>query len=212
VERGVSDSTATARNNKHHENTEPMKIMKNLNVLGLGTHGSEEERGLRARRGAFVSLGIATVLTALVITSLATPGAGIVSATIMARASFKEAVDLKFKLRGDQTETIHVAEARDTVVQRIVIAPGGTTGWHSHPGPAVAIIAAGELTVFSSEDPACTPRVYSAGEAFVDPGQGHVHIAFNLGNENVEVWVTYFDVPPGGSVRIDAASPGNCGF
>ena len=26
----------------------------------------------------------------------------------------------------------------------------------------------------------------------------------------LEVWVTYFDVPPGSSVRLDAADPGNC--
>ncbi len=167
---------------------------------------------MRARRCAFVSLGIAAVLTAMVVTAFATPGAGIVSATIVARASFKDPVDLKFKLKGDHNEVVHAPDARDTVVQHIVIAPGGMTGWHSHPGPAVAMIAAGELTVFSSEDPTCTPRTYSAGEAFVDPGQGHVHAAFNLGSEDVQIWVTYFDVPPGGSVRIDAARPGNCGF
>ncbi len=168
---------------------------------------------MTARRGVFVSIGIVAVSTAVVVvTALATPSAGIVSATVVARASFKDQVDLKFKLKGDHNEVIHAPEARDTVVQQIVIAPGGTTGWHSHHGPAVAMIAAGELTLYSSEDPTCTPRTYSAGEAFIDPGQGHVHIAFNLGSEDVEIWVTYFDVPPGGSVRVDAASPGNCGF
>lgn len=155
---------------------------------------------------------MAALLAAVIVTTLATPGAGIISATVMARAQFTEPVDIKFKLKGDHGEVIHAPGARDTVIQMIEIAPGGTTGWHSHPGPAVAMIAAGELTVFSSEDPTCTPTTYSAGEAFVDPGQGHVHIAFNLGNTPVEVWVTYFDVPPGGSVRIDAPSPGNCGF
>jgi quercetin dioxygenase-like cupin family protein len=185
------------------EQNVPMKIIKNLKLSGF------------ASRGVFVSLGVAALATALVVTPLATPSSGILGAPhtmVVARASFKERVDLKFKLKGDHNEVIHAPDARETVIQRIEIAPGGTTGWHSHPGPAVAIIAAGELTLFSSEDPTCTPRTYSAGEAFVDPGQGHVHLAFNLGSENVEVWVTYFDVPPGEPVRIDAASPGNCGF
>jgi hypothetical protein len=45
------------------------------------------------------------------------------------------------------------------------------------------------------------------------PREGHVHMARNLSaTENVEVWVTYFDVPPGRSPRVDAADPGNCGF
>lgn len=177
-----------------------MKIIKNLKLSGF------------ASRGVYVTVGIAAVLTALVVSTLATPGSGIVSAAVMARASFRDPVDIKIKLKGDHNEVIHAPAARDTVVQKIVIAPDGTTGWHSHHGPAVAMITAGELTLFSSDDPTCTPRTYSAGEAFIDPGQGHVHIAFNLGSENVEVWVTYFDVPPGESPRIDAGSPGNCGF
>jgi hypothetical protein len=28
---------------------------------------------------------------------------------------------------------------------------------------------------------------------------------------DTELWVTYFDVPPGGAFRLDAADPGNCG-
>ena len=69
------------------------------------------------------------------------------------------------------------------------------------------------LTLFSGEDSDCTPRDYSAGEGFIDSGQGHVHLAKNLSvTENAEVWVTYFDVPTGGAFRIDAADPGilNC--
>jgi hypothetical protein len=56
-------------------------------------------------------------------------------------------------------------------------------------------------------------RTYSAGQAFIDSGQGHVHLGRNLSStQNAEVWVTYFDVPVGGGVRVDAADPGNCAF
>ena len=109
-------------------------------------------------------------------------------------------------------EVIHVPNAKETVMQQIVIAPGGTTGWHSHPGPAVALVKTGELTLFSSEDPTCTGHTFSAGQGFVDSGQGHVHNARNMTQNPTEVWVTYFDVPPGGSVRVDAPAPANCGF
>jgi len=98
-------------------------------------------------------------------------------------------------------------------MQQIIIGPGGSTGWHSHPGPAVVLIKSGELTVYSSDDPTCTGRTYSAGQAFIEHGQGLVQFAGNLSpSQNVEVWVTYFDVPPGGPFRLDAANPGNCGF
>ena len=144
--------------------------------------------------------------------ALATPGSGILSAQVFARAAFAESVDLKFKIGGDATEVLHVPDAQDTVVQQIVIAPGGTTGWHSHPGPVVVLIASGAMTFYSGDDASCARRTYTAGQAFVDSGQGHVHIARNEGSENLVFWATYFDVPPGQSFRIDAPNPGNCSF
>ena len=142
--------------------------------------------------------------------AVATPGAGIVSGTVFARAIFADPTDLKFKINGGSQEVIHVNNARETVVQQIIIAPGGTTGWHSHPGPVVVLIKSGTMSFYDSEDPTCTARIYSAGQSFVDSGQGHVHIARNEGAVNVELWATYFDVPPGGAFRIDAANPGTC--
>lgn len=158
-----------------------------------------------------VSLAITgTAMAALATVVIATAGSGAVG-TIMARAAFADPVDIKIKLR-DEREVIHVPYAQDTVMQQIVIAPGGHTGWHSHPGPAIALVKSGELTLYSSDDPTCTGRPFGLGQAFVDSGQGHVHIARNLTNQSTEVWVTYLDVPPGGSVRIDAPNPGNCNF
>lgn len=152
------------------------------------------------------------ILATLAVGGFATPASGVVG-TILVRASFTQPVDLKFKVQeGHIQEVIHVPNAKETVMQQIVIAPGGTTGWHSHPGPAVALVKSGELTLFSSEDPTCTGHTFSAGQGFVDSGQGHVHNARNLTQNPTEVWVTYFDVPPGGSVRLDAPAPTNCGF
>ncbi|HEY8187071.1 MAG TPA: hypothetical protein VIF64_13430 [Pyrinomonadaceae bacterium] len=145
--------------------------------------------------------------------ALATPPSGIVSSTVVARAGFVDPVDIKFKVDGGPQEVINVRDAQQTVMQQIVIGPGGSTGWHSHPGPVVVLIKAGELTLYSGDDPTCTGRTYSAGQAFIDSGQGHVHIGRNQSaSENVELWVTYFDVPPGGPFRLDAAAPGNCPF
>src|SRR5215468_8845566 len=100
----------------------------------------------------------------------------------------------------------------DTVVTTTTIAPGGSTGWHSHPGPAFIVVTQGTLTVYDGNDPACTPHQYGQGSGFVDPGFGHVHIARNEGAVPVTVVQTYLDVPPGGSPRIDAPAPGNCPF
>lgn len=155
----------------------------------------------------------ATISAVVAAVALATPASGILSGTVFARASFVEPVDLKFKIDDGSQEVIQVKNARETVVQQIVIGPGGSTGWHTHPGPVVVLMKAGAMTFYSSEDPTCTPRTYSAGEAFVDSGQGHVHLARNLSQtENVELWATYFDVPPGQPFRLDGQDPGTCSF
>ena len=189
-----------------------MKMIKYLTSLS-SLVPIAKERGKTARKVVLTSVAVAGLVTAaLVYTAHATPSFNIVSATVLARASFVDPVDIKFKIDSRNEEIVHVSGAQDTVMQQIIIGPGGHTGWHSHPGPAVAIIKAGALALYSSEDPTCTPRIYLPGQAFVDSGQGHVHLARNLSaTENVEVWVTYFDVPAGASPRLDAANPGNCG-
>ena len=193
------------------------RIVKRFaSVLGLvltagnGTGGVTKTTMTR-RQLAFLVI-VAAVSTALAGAALATPGSGVLMAPVFARASFADPTDIKFKIKKQGQEVIQVNNARETVVQQVVIAPGGHTGWHSHPGPVVVLIKSGQMSFYDGEDPTCTPRIYSAGEAFVDSGQGHVHIARNEGTENLELWATYFDVPPGGAFRIDAAAPGNCGF
>jgi hypothetical protein len=64
----------------------------------------------------------------------------------------------------------------DVRVQRIVIAPGGVSGWHHHPGIVIATVASGQVTFTKSD---CSSTTYGpglpAGSVFVeggdDPGQ-----------------------------------------
>jgi quercetin dioxygenase-like cupin family protein len=143
---------------------------------------------------------------------LATAGFGS-NGVVQARAAFRTAVDIKVKVDEGRQDVIHVPNARDTVIQQVVFDPGGHSGWHSHPGPAIVLVKSGTLTLYDGDDRACVGRSYSAGQAFVDPGQGHVHLAGNLSEkEKTEVWVTYLDVPPGASPRIDQPNPQNCPF
>jgi quercetin dioxygenase-like cupin family protein len=166
------------------------------------------------KKTLILPLLIALALVALAAPAVATPPEGILSAIVFARASFADPTDVKFKINlpGPGREVIRVNNSQETVVQQLIFAPGGHTGWHSHPGPVVVLIKSGQLSFYDGEEPTCTVRTYSVGEAFIDSGQGHVHIARNEGTENLELWAIYFDVPPGGSPRIDADSPGNCPF
>lgn len=160
-------------------------------------------RVIRVRHfAAFASAAVIVLVFAG--TTLGTPGAGVVSAPILARGDFDTQVDVKVKFARDGSINVSNAPgAGEVVVQEITIAPGGTTGWHSHPGPVVVVVKQGTLTYVRAVGGECVDTDYSAGTAFVDPGQGHAHTAFNLGSDNLVLIATYFDVPVGGNQRID---------
>jgi hypothetical protein len=50
---------------------------------------------------------------------------------------------------------------------------------------------------------------YSKGQAFVDPGHGHVHHGSNQTDDPVELVATYL-IPKGTTPRIDADEPAAC--
>ena len=165
---------------------------------------------MKMRQATF--LAAAAAFTLFTVPAVATPPAG-VTGTVVARGDFADPVDIKFKVTEGSQEVIHAPNARQTVMQGIVIGPGGHTGWHSHPGPVVVLVKSGELTLYSDYAGTCTGQTYTMGQAFIDHGQGHVHLGLNSSpSVNTELWVTYFDVPPGGAFRIDAADPGSCAF
>ena len=70
------------------------------------------------------------------------------------------------------------------------IAPGGHTGWHTHPGPSLITVKSGRIWAYDGDDPTCTPTVYEAGQGFVDPGGGDVHILRNEGSVEAETIAT----------------------
>jgi quercetin dioxygenase-like cupin family protein len=90
------------------------------------------------------------------------------------------------------------------------IAPSGTFGWHSHPGPSLVLVKSGTLTVYRGADATCTPQVVEAGSGFVDNG-GDVHMVRNEGSVETVVYVVSL-VPAGFARRIDEPAPGNCPF
>ncbi|MGE5716983.1 MAG: cupin domain-containing protein [Acidobacteriota bacterium] len=99
----------------------------------------------------------------------------------------------------------------DLYVQSNVWQPGGSTGWHSHPGHSLIIVTAGTVTAYEGNDPSCKPSVYAQGMGFVDPGGDHVHILRNEGAIEART-ITVQLIPAGAQRRIDASSPGTCPF
>jgi quercetin dioxygenase-like cupin family protein len=158
---------------------------------------------LIAGAASLTALGILMIVTA----ALATPGAGVTS-TVFAIGAFDE---LHAKTLSPSWQArIDTKGATDVHILENRIIPGGTFGWHSHPGPSIVVVKSGALTLYKGDDPTCTPHVVPAGSGFVDDG-GDVHVVRNEGTVDAVVYVTSL-VPHGAARRIDEPSPGNCPF
>ena len=164
-----------------------------------------------SKRTRFLLISTAAVALTWVATAgfvTATPAAGVTSTTIVSgqldpmNLNVGNGLDWKVRLKTQGLTDIQVVENR--------VAPGGSFGWHSHPGPSLIVVKQGTITFYRADDPSCTPDVRTAGQtALVDDGT--VHIGRNEGAVEVVVIVTRF-IPAGAAARIDQPLPGNCGF
>lgn len=129
------------------------------------------------------------------------------SVQALARGDFPDDIDVQFKIKlNHATNVVQVAGPSDALVARITFAPGGSVGWHTHHGPVIVTVASGALSIINASD--CVRRIYGAGKAFVDPGQGNVHVGFNETAGETVIYATFLDVPAGQSATIPADDPG----
>jgi len=98
--------------------------------------------------------------------------------------------------------------ATDVHVLENVIAPGGTFGWHSHPGPSLVIVNSGTLSVYHAPD--CMAQDFGPGSrngsTFVDQGHDLHMVRNNSATAVADVFVVSF-VPAGFPRRIDEPNP-----
>ncbi len=152
-----------------------------------------------------VSLGLLGSV-AIASQALATPGSGVESKTLA--TGHLPAISSLAQTGPWQALLWTNADSTLTVVENDV-APGGTFGWHSHPGPSLVIVETGTLTFYDGDDPSCAPIVKTAGDAFVDPGN-HVHMGVNKGTDPAVVLVTRLMPLDMKSARNDEDAPSQC--
>jgi len=176
---------------------------------------------LRRKHGFVAIIGIAAIIgtALLVVPALATPPQGVAS-TIFAVGHFadinsttKTALNPSTSGSSDNEKKFWQARIEtkglsDVYVLQNTIAPGGTFGWHSHPGPSLVIVKSGTGTFYEANDPTCSPHVVQAGSGFVDNGND-THVVRNEGSVDLVTVVTSI-VPAGFQRRIDQPAPTNC--
>jgi mannose-6-phosphate isomerase-like protein (cupin superfamily) len=99
----------------------------------------------------------------------------------------------------------------DTAFQQAVVQPGGTSGWHTHPGATFVAVAQGEGTLYRVEGSTCTSTKISAGSGFIQMPT-EVHEVRNEGSVPFMVYTLYI-LPPGTpntGIRVDQPQPTQC--
>lgn len=128
------------------------------------------------------------------------------------RSTFTDDVrmQVKVKLDGRGTNVVNLRDPSQIVVARITVQPGARFPWHTHPGPVLVAVEQGGLTYVNADD--CVERHYPVGTAFVDPGQGNVHTAFNGTGEVTVLYATFLDAPAAGPLTVTegVVEPADC--
>ena len=151
----------------------------------------------RAVRWGVVSIGLAGVIVAMTLSpGGATPPAGLTLAPLALGVNTSDG-------------TIPLKAGTDVAMVQITVDPGGSSGWHSHPGGAIVLVKQGSLTVLESVGGTCETRTYTAGQAFVER-PGEVDQVINTGTVPYVLFVTFPRVPHGASARTDEPDPGTC--
>lgn len=93
----------------------------------------------------------------------------------------------------------HLDGESTMVLAEVTWEPGGTSGWHHHPGVVLVSVLEGEIEVTWERD--CVPRTYTAGKGFFDPGV--VHNADNLSDdESARAFAVFLGIPDGEPATI----------
>lgn len=116
-----------------------------------------------------------------------------------------EPVNAKFKVRAGFGDLgVSKLEVSQIFMSKLVLPPGGNSGWHQHSGPSWIVISSGNITYY---DESCKPHVYQAPSAFFEDGT-KTHTIANEGSEPAVYYSTLM-LPEGGERRIDV-DPSPC--
>jgi quercetin dioxygenase-like cupin family protein len=101
---------------------------------------------------------------------------------------------------------------KQIAVVRGTMQPGGSTGFHHHPVPEIAVVMSGELTIYRVGAGTCKVMYrVGAGQAGVVPAN-HVMFARNEGTVPVEQLTIFLGIPPGVPTSSDEPDPRTCHF
>src|SRR5215211_1568632 len=140
---------------------------------------------MMTRATLLIAVGV-TVLTLVVGAALANTPSG-AKATPVTAAQITRATLGNFEAENKGIEVESGRRSADLAIVKVVLEPGGSTGWHHHPGVVLVPVKAGTVTEYDAQ---CHKSVYKAGKGFVE-SNSEVHLVRNEGDVKVVLYATF---------------------
>jgi quercetin dioxygenase-like cupin family protein len=121
--------------------------------------------------------------------------------------SARGTLDGKVKVNVDDVK-IQTKDDVDVVTAEVTFAPGGSAGWHIHPGPVFVVIRTGQLSVWTED---CQMETYGPGETFFEFGP---EMSMLVKNESASVPATVYGtfIVPVGAAPLTIPTEHLCGL
>lgn len=165
-------------------------------------HGGQASRTMRKRALLMLAVVIALAVGG---TAMATMPSGIAVTTFVRAPLAGNKPNGGVKASADNVR-LHTKGATDVAMQTITSPPGGSSGWHSHPGVVLVAVQSGTVTLYDQD---CHTTQYGAGQAFVEVGDDPSLVRNNT-TSNAVLYVTLIVPSSAPSLRIDKPQPAGC--
>lgn len=153
------------------------------------------------RATLLMAVGLTALLAIFGGAALATTPSG-ATLTLLTRATFG-----MFEAKNDGIKVNSERQSADVSTVRVDLEPGGSTGWHHHPGVVLVAVASGTATEY---DENCRPTVVQAGQGFFE-SRDEVHLVRNESSVPAVLYATFItptQTPLG--LRVDEPQPQGC--
>jgi quercetin dioxygenase-like cupin family protein len=97
--------------------------------------------------------------------------------------------------------SLQVQGDTDHYSQHLVLAAGGYSGWHSHPGLLIATVKSGQIDFYNSN---CQKQTIGPGQVYTENDE--VHAISNTGVVDADLYISYL-IKHGAPRRREEAAP-----
>ena len=174
-------------------------------MISLNLGGAGHPRAVRRLTGKKVLIPALLGIAAL---ALATPPVGFVVNSALAKGVITSNINENLQITRDLDGTVNpwgteiqAHGATDFYMHHLTLAPGGYSGWHTHPGVLIGTVTAGSIDFY---DENCQKKTVNTGDVYFETGK--VHGIHNAASVNADIWISYL-IKHNMPRRLEASAP-----